>query len=632
MATAETAVASGLPPQWQRWFDSRLAALHAHSLLRRLRPIDLLRAPLPSPPAPIPLGASQSSGESAEAIARSGEWGFGAREGGDGGRAQAGEEADEDSIEAPWWDVAAVEVLISEEAFQRWLDEPAGDGGQLFPLPSIQSHGTPDLPPSAISATSKPSPSSNSASSPSPSPHPSPSLCPSPYLHPPSAGGNPRASPRRLVLFSANDYLGLASHPRVRAAAAKVRKLLSFPPHSPQAAWQQGMGPRASALVTGYTTEHEGLEHDIAWLKGTQACLLCPTGFAANLAVLASLAPVAHSKGNDSSDSRNGSDSNDWRENAATVAAESASCSETSSNSSSSNNRFRGSGGGISVGHGQRRTERVDEVRKRVEEGRVEEVHSVGDSLAVFSDELNHASIIDALRLLLPRTERGGAGVHREGRAAGGATAVSLHVYRHNDMTHLDELLTASPASRKLVVSDSLFSMDGDFAPLPALAALKAKHGFLLVLDEAHATLVCGSKGGGAAEEMGVKAAVDVHVGTLSKAVGCLGGYIACSAPLRDFFASRGRSFIFSTALPVPVVAAARAALAVAAEERWRQRAVWQRVKQLGVGLGVTFTSPICPIVLGSADLALQASRHLLLSGFHVPAIRPPTVAPGSSR
>ncbi|GJP52762.1 hypothetical protein CLOM_g11846 [Closterium sp. NIES-68] len=190
----------------------------------------------------------------------------------------------------------------------------------------------------------------------------------------------------------------------------------------------------------------------------------------------------------------------------------------------------------------------------------------------------------------------------------------------------------ASSAARKLVVTDSLFSMDGDFAPLPALAALKVKHGFLLVLDEAHATLVCGSTGGGAAEEMGVKGAVDVHVGTLSKAVGCLGGFIACSSDLRDFFASRGRSFIFSTALPVPVVAAARASLAVAAEEQWRQREVWRRVQQLGEGLGTAFTSPICPIVLGSADLALQASRHLLLSGFHVPAIRPPTVAPGSSR
>ncbi|CAI5961039.1 unnamed protein product [Closterium sp. NIES-64] len=498
MATAETAVASGLPPQWQRWFDSRLAALHTHSLLRRLRPIDLIRAPVPLPPALVSPGAVPSSGKSAEDFARPREWGVGARDGGNVERAQAGEGADEDLIEAPWWDVAAVE-----------------------------------------------------------------------------------------------------------------------------AAWQQGMGPRASALVTGFTTEHEGLEHDIARLKGTQACLLCPTGFAANLAVLASLAPVPRSKSKDRSNSRNGSDSNDRRGNGAIAAG--SECASRSENSSSSSGSFRGSGGDRSVGHGQRRTERV-------EEGRVDSLSSIGesDSLAVFSDELNHASIIDALRLLLPRSERGSAG---EGRAGGGAVAaVALHVYRHNDMTHLDQLLTASSATRKLVVTDSLFSMDGDFAPLPALAALKAKHGFLLVLDEAHATLVCGSTGGGAAEEMGVKPAVDVHVGTLSKAVGCLGGYIACSAPLRDFFASRGRSFIFSTALPVPVVAAARAALAVAAEERWRQRAVWRRVKQLGEGLGVTFTSPICPIVLGSADLALQASRHLLLSGFHVPAIRPPTVAPGSSR
>ncbi|CAI5535925.1 unnamed protein product [Closterium sp. Naga37s-1] len=382
----------------------------------------------------------QFPGKSAEGFARPGEWGAGARDRGNGGKASAGEEADEDSVEAAWWDVAAVQVLISDEAFQRWLDEPAGDGGQLFPLPSTQSHGTPNLPPSAFSAPSKPSPSSNSPLSPPPS-SPSAPPHPSPSHHPPSASGHPCASPHRLVLFSANDYLGLASHPRVRAAAAK-------------AAWQQGMGPRASALVTGFTTEHEGLEHDIARLKGTQACLLCPTGFAANLVVLASLAPVPRAKGNHSSNSRNGSDSNDRRENVAIAAG--SECAPRSENSSSSSGSFRGSGGGRSVGHGQGQIERV-------EEGRVDSLSSMGDSLAVFSDELNHASIIDALRLLLPRTERGAEG-GRAGVGAGGA-AVALHVYRHNDMTHLDELL-----------------MDGDFAPLPALVSLKAKRCYLFVL------------------------------------------------------------------------------------------------------------------------------------------------------
>lgn len=321
---------------------------------------------------------------------------------------------------------------------------------------------------------------------------------------------------RVVKLFSLNDYLGLSTHPAVRQAAA-------------DAALQCGNGPRSSALVGGYTSWHAELERGLAALKGTEDCLLFPTGFAANLAVASAL------------------------------------CQD----------------GGV----------------------------------VVLSDELNHASIVDGARL----GRRGGS---------------RLLVYRHNDLAHLEQLLTEQvpPGMRSLVITDSLFSMDGDFANLRGLARLKRRHAFLLVVDEAHATLVCGARGGGAAEMLGVASDVDLHVGTLSKAFGCLGGFVACSRGWKDFLVNRGRSQVFSTALPVPVVAAALAALRVAAEEPWRREHVWQLARRLGSELGVPVSSPIVPLVIGPEREAVDASMQLLRAGFHVPAIRPPTVPPGTSR
>uniref|UniRef100_A0A1D2A4U9 Aminotransferase class I/classII large domain-containing protein n=2 Tax=Auxenochlorella protothecoides TaxID=3075 RepID=A0A1D2A4U9_AUXPR len=234
----------------------------------------------------------------------------------------------------------------------------------------------------------------------------------------------------------------------------------------------------------------------------------------------------------------------------------------------------------------------------------------------VFSDELNHASLVDGLRLA---------------KAAG----ARVQVYRHNDMAHLESLLQASPAkptSRRLVITDTLFSMDGDYAPLARLAELRRAHGFLLAVDEAHATLVCGDRGAGAAEAAGVEGSVDLHLGTLSKAVGCSGGFLACSRAWKALLVAKARGQVFSTAMPVPMAAAASAALRVAREEPELRRRLWRHVGVLSGALGVPSRSPILPVVVGAEARALRLADDLWRAGFHVPAIRPPTVPPGTSR
>lgn len=210
--------------------------------------------------------------------------------------------------------------------------------------------------------------------------------------------------------------------------------------------------------------------------------------------------------------------------------------------------------------------------------------------------------------------------------AARGAT---VHVYRHCDAAHAAALLAASTAPRKLLLTDTLFSMDGDFAPLAALAAACSRHGAALAVDDAHATLVCGSRGQGALPD-GVSC--DVHVGTLSKAVGAQGGFVACSRAMKQLLISTARGQVYSTALPLPVVAAAAAALTAAREEPWRREALWERVQQLSDLTGLRCGSPIVSLHVGGEAEALAASAALLAQGFHVPAIRPPTVPHGTCR
>jgi 8-amino-7-oxononanoate synthase len=304
---------------------------------------------------------------------------------------------------------------------------------------------------------------------------------------------------RPLVSFASNDYLGLAAHPAVRAAAVAA-----------VARWGTGAG--ASRLVVGARPVHDELEAELAAWRGTERALLLPTGYAANVAVLTTLA--------DSPD------------------------------------------------------------------------------VLVVSDELNHASIVDGSRLA-------------RGRVA---------VARHADAAHVDALL-AGHDGPAVVVTDSAFSMDGDVAPIAELRRVCAHRGALLVLDEAHAVL-------GPEVEPGPDL---VRVGTLSKALGSLGGFVAGPAAVIDLLVNAARPFIFTTASTPADTAAALAALRVVRSPEGA--ALRARLRgHVDAVAGAGHPSPIVPVVLGSEADALAAAAALLDAGLLVPAIRPPTVPPGTSR
>jgi 8-amino-7-oxononanoate synthase len=240
---------------------------------------------------------------------------------------------------------------------------------------------------------------------------------------------------------------------------------------------------------------------------------------------------------------------------------------------------------------------------------------------AVFSDALNHASLIDGCRL---------------SRAA-------IHVYRHGDAAHLDSLLRGEgrTARRRVVVSDTVFSMDGDLAPLPDLVALAQRHDAILLLDEAHATGVLGASGRGLTETLAPDL-VDpdrvIKVGTLSKALGAQGGFVCGSRRLIAWLVNHARPYIFSTALAPPIAAAARRAVAITQDEPERRRHVLQladllrdRLRDCGFPETGSRTQ-IVPLVVGEAGAALELAARLQERGFLVPAIRPPSVPEGQSR
>jgi 8-amino-7-oxononanoate synthase len=239
-----------------------------------------------------------------------------------------------------------------------------------------------------------------------------------------------------------------------------------------------------------------------------------------------------------------------------------------------------------------------------------------GRDALVFSDRLNHASIIDGILL-------------------SGAKQVR---YRHNDPDHLAHLLDKHrDHPRKLLATDTVFSMDGDAADLASLAELGARHKVPLVLDEAHATGVLG-RGRGLAHELGLPRAASLHMGTFSKALGSLGGYVAGSRQAMDLLLNKGRSFVFSTALPPPVVAANLAALdLVEADPSAGPRLLAMarefraRLREMGFNTGDS-TTQIIPVLLGSAPAALHARDRLLAQGVCVAAIRPPTVPANTAR
>jgi glycine C-acetyltransferase/8-amino-7-oxononanoate synthase len=238
-----------------------------------------------------------------------------------------------------------------------------------------------------------------------------------------------------------------------------------------------------------------------------------------------------------------------------------------------------------------------------------------GDGV-VFSDELNHASIVDGCRLARARTA----------------------VYRHCDTEHLEALLREAGARPKLIVTDSVFSMDGDVAPLAELVDLARAHGALLVVDEAHGTGCMGRDGRGAIADAGLDGQVDVIVGTLGKALGSYGAYAACSETVAQWLVNRARSLIFSTALPPPAVAAALAALEVVAGEPERRRRLHENADVLRAELareGFDTTgshTQIIPLVVGDPQTAVAMCEAALERGIFAQAIRPPTVPPGTSR
>jgi len=303
---------------------------------------------------------------------------------------------------------------------------------------------------------------------------------------------------RDVIVFSSNDYLGLSQHPAVCNAAA-------------EAAQRFGAGATASRLVVGTRSLHEELENAIAAWQRTEAALVFPNGFAANLSVLS--------------------------------------------------------------------------------------VFGAAD-VTIVSDELNHASIIDGCRL----------------------SKAARRIYRHGDVGQLESLL-ATTAGRKLVVTDSVFSMDGDVAPLDAIASLCARFDALLVVDEAHAVL---------GPELHDLPCELLRVGTLSKILGSLGGWVAGSRSLIDLLINRARPFIFTTGLSPADAAAALAALRICTSaEGERLRAQLRRAVDT---IAPAHPSPIVPVILGEDRAALNAAEMLLQQGLYVPAIRPPTVPAGTAR
>jgi len=242
----------------------------------------------------------------------------------------------------------------------------------------------------------------------------------------------------------------------------------------------------------------------------------------------------------------------------------------------------------------------------------------VDDRDAVFSDSLNHASIIDGCRL----------------------SGADVHVYDHADADHLREVYRDSDARRKLVVTDTVFSMDGDVAPLGALADVTNDDpdGFLMV-DEAHATGVVGPEGTGVVGARGLTDSVDVQIGTLSKALGSQGGFVACDDETRSLLVNEARSFVYSTGLSPVDAAVSREAVSLvrgdegeALRDDLSENVELIRDRVADAGYDIYGDTHILPVVVGGADEALETADELRSSGVFAPAIRPPTVPEGTSR
>jgi len=322
---------------------------------------------------------------------------------------------------------------------------------------------------------------------------------------------------RRLLNFCANNYLGLANHPRVRAAAQRAID-------------RYGVGPGAVRSIAGTTSLHVELERQLAAFKHAEACITFQSGFTANLATIPAL---------------------------------------------------------------------------------------VGPGDLIFSDELNHASIIDGCRLSRAETVR----------------------FAHADVADLRRQIDGrSDYRRRLIITDGVFSMDGDIAPLDAICEVAEAYGIMLMVDDAHGEGVLGRGGRGIVDHFGLHGRVDVEVGTLSKAFGVVGGLVAGKAVIIEWLRQRGRPFLFSSAVTAPDAAACIEAVAILSESTelidrlWANADLFRREMQtLGFNTGHSQT-PIVPVMLGEAPLAQQFSRRLFEEGVFAMAIGYPTVAQGKAR
>jgi glycine C-acetyltransferase len=242
----------------------------------------------------------------------------------------------------------------------------------------------------------------------------------------------------------------------------------------------------------------------------------------------------------------------------------------------------------------------------------------VGKEDVIYSDRLNHASIIDGCRL----------------------SGAKIIAYEHNDPVSLDEQIRASLAGyrRALIVTDGVFSMDGDIAPLPAIYEVAKKYDILLMVDDAHGEGVLGKGGRGIVDHFGLHGKVDIEVGTMSKAFGVMGGVVAGSSVIIEWLRQRGRPFLFSSAMTVPDAAACLAAVDLLedstqlVDKLWSNAAIFKaEMKTLGFNTGVSET-PITPVMLGDAALAQQFSRELFEAGVFAMALGFPTVPQGKAR
>jgi len=329
-------------------------------------------------------------------------------------------------------------------------------------------------------------------------------------------GARVTADGRDYLAFCSNDYLGLASHPRLVAAAR-------------EGAARYGVGAGASHLILGHGAAHHALEDALAHFVQLPRALLFSTGYMANLGVVTAL-----------------------------------------------------------LGRGD----------------------------AVFADKLNHASLNDAALL---------------SRAA-------FRRYPHSDLAALERLLAGSTARRKLVVTDAVFSMDGDIAPVPELLALCERHDAWLLLDDAHGFGVLGADGRGVLSHFGIASPRVVYMATLGKAAGVCGAFVAGDPDLIETLIQRARPYIYTTATPPLLAHALLTSLELIAGEAWRRARLTQLAALLRARLQpgrwrlLPSSTAIQPLVVGDNAAALQISAQLAARGLLVPAIRPPTVPAGTAR